>query len=359
MSNYRNPENEFFTGLARCYIASKAGGVVLPHVMDIHPVSGRCNLDCRWCIGRFQRGTIDPLPNLLDGDGMVLALKKILDPRWRSLWPSEFHFCGCDSEPLLSDTVLPAIKLLLQRGRIVELLTNGLLLDTSGTIPVVARISKLNISLDVSNNQDYRAFKYPEGHGYDDGYSRVVSNLMKIASYSQRNKQLLISVSFVATPKTYDKQKWRSCFEELRDAGAQEIRVRDDLNETFGPRIKGLKDDMEDIDKDLTRLKIRFISPEQPYSDFPYCRAPRLWPTLAADGCLYPCAHTATTQYQPFGDLLGADSLFYLYQQLFQVPRRSFIPVEEIGCKRFCPSTLGLYNEPSLAEGQLGRESYV
>ena len=38
MPNYRNPETKFFTGLSRCYIASKAGGIVMPHAIDIHPV---------------------------------------------------------------------------------------------------------------------------------------------------------------------------------------------------------------------------------------------------------------------------------------------------------------------------------
>lgn len=286
MPNYQNPETKLFKGLARCYIASKAGGIMLPHAMDIHPVSGRCNLDCRWCIGRFRRLEIDPLPDLLDEHGITLVLSKILDPRWRSLWPSEFHFCGCDSEPLLSSAILPAIRFLLQRERIIELITNGLLLDRKGIIPAVARINKLSISLDVANDEEYKKFKYPEDNPGNNGYTKVLENLKHIAEYRKKYKTRLqnISVTFVATPRTYEKEKWCSCFAELRDVGAQEIRVRDDLNETFGPRIESLESDIKDIDKGLHGIKIRFISPEKSYSDFLYCRGPRLWPALAADG---------------------------------------------------------------------------
>jgi len=351
MSNYPNPGKKLFSGLSRCYIASKAGGLVLPHAIDIHPVSGKCNLDCRWCIGRFKRQTIDPLPNLMEGPGLILALKKILDPRWRSLWPSEFHFCGCDSEPLQSDAVLPAIRFLLQRKRVIELITNGLMLAKKEMVPAVARIRKLSISLDVTNDEDYSEFKFPEGSSLADGYTQVLKNIRSIVDYREKHESKLhISVTFVATPRTYEKEKWRKCFEELRDVG---------VKETFGPPIEELRTDMEDLDKYLANIKIRFISPEERYSEFPYCRGPRLWPALASDGCIYPCAHTATSEYQPFGDLLGAKSLFDLYQELFQVQRRNFVSVDEIGCHRDCPSVLGRYNEPSLAKKQLGRESYV
>lgn len=149
--------------------------------------------------------TIDPLPRVLGEQNLILTLSKILDPRWRSLWPSEFHFCGCDSEPLLSDAVLGAIKFLLQRNRVVEVITNGLLLDKKGII----------------------------------------------------------------------------------------------------------------------------------------------------------CAHTATSQYQPFGNLLNANSLYELYQELFCPPNRAFILVDEIGCERDCPSVLGSYNEPSLVEAKLHNPNYV
>lgn len=360
MGTYRNPEPHLIHGLSRCYIASKAGAVVLPHAMDIHPVSGQCNLDCRWCIGRFQRKSIDPLPPILDQQRMVQALGKILDPRWPVLWPTEFHFCGGDSEPLLSDAVLPAIRFLLQRNRVIELITNGLLLGKEGVISITARIQKLSISLDVTNDQDYQRYKLPEGARDIAGYSQVVDNLRRVDDCrKQQQSHLHVAVTFVATPKTYNKDQWGRCFEELKAAGANEIRVRDDLNGTFGGPINNLKNDIDELSQRTPEIKVRYLSPDEPYSEFPFCRGSRLWPALAVDGCLYSCAHTATSVYRPFGDLLNADSLLKLYHDLFHPPRKGFLQVDDIGCNRECPSVLGSFNEPSLAKGWLGKEWYV
>ncbi len=354
-STYPNPGKKLFSGLARCYVASKAGGVVLPHAMDIHPVSGHCNMDCDYCIGRADRQNISPLPNRLDRTGMIVALEKVLDSRWRKYWPSEFHFCGCDSEPLLNNAVLPAIEFLLERKRIVELVTNGLLLSRGSLLPVVAQISKLSISLDVTNNNDYAKIKHPSSQFASRAYSTVLNNIKAVTRYrKQLNSKLRIAVTFVATELTYDKVQWEDCFRQLSDAGVTEVRVRDDLTGTFGSPINGLKSDIRDIDSQLSSLDVKFISPDKSLSGFKYCRAARLWPALGADGCLYPCAHTATTEYQPFADLLGSVSLYELYTDVFQPPKSNFLEVDTIGCGRRCPSVLGRFNERKLAMSMVG-----
>jgi MoaA/NifB/PqqE/SkfB family radical SAM enzyme len=351
MPFYRNPEPDLLTGLARCYIASKSGGLVLPHAMDIHPVSGRCNLDCRWCIGRFQRTQIDPLPDRLQGGGLLQALQKTLDPRWSYLWPSEFHICGCDSEPLLSQEVLPAIEFLRERNRVTELITNGLLLgDSHAMVAAVARIQKLSVSLDVANAADYREYKLPRESATENAFGQVVTNIERVASYRRSHSSgLRISVTFVATPVTYDRNRWQELFVRLADIGVDDIRVRDDLNETFGPPVRGLHNDVRRFDKLIPNVRTRFISPDEPYSSFEYCRASRLWPALAADGCLYPCAHTASSAFRPFGNLLQSSSLLDLYRDRFQTHQQSFLRADEIECDRKCPSVLGRYNEPALA----------
>ena len=360
MQFYLNPEKKLFTGLSRSYIASKTGGLVLPHAIDIHPVSGRCNLDCKWCIGRFQRSKIDPLSELLIGDNLVRAISKILNPSYYKLWPSEFHICGCDSEPLLNESVLDTIKYLIQYKRVIELITNGLILDNQNIMSTVSRIQKLSISLDVTNDDDYKKYKLPRNSNQNNGYSSVINNIRNISKLREKYKSdLNISVTFVATPKTYNKDEWVNCFKELKSIGVQGVRVRDDLNNTFGPNIDGLKDDINEINRNLNDIKIQYISPESPYSDFSICKGPRLWPALAVDGCLYPCAHTATSEYIPFGNLINSTSMYHLYYDLFGPSKDNFITVERNGCKRNCPSILGSYNEPTLVEKKLGSEKYI
>jgi len=362
MNYYPNPEKKTFKGLARCYVTSKSGGIVSPQVIDIHPVSGECNLDCRWCIGRKQRKIIEPLPNILNKETIILALSKILDPRWKPVWPSEFHFCGGDSEPLIaSDVVVAGIKFLLQRKRIIELITNGLLLDSDEIIETVSRIHKISISLDVTNDSDYTLYKSRKNPAITDGFSRVLENIKKLNTLRDKYEtDLKIYVTFVATPKTFDDKEFENCFKELDETGVNHISVRQDINKTYGI-VKDLKERINAINEKIERVDIVPMSPEEPFTEkgFEYCISPRLWPTLAADGCLYPCAHTATSQYEPFANLLSANSLIELYYNLFTPPSPNFLLIDEIGCNRICPPVIGSLNDTSTAKSILKDELFI
>lgn len=362
MPTYQDPERNLISALCRCYVASKAGGIVPPPVIDIHPVSGRCNLNCRWCIGKVARKTLAPLPPLLsNGNSLLLALRKILDPRWYPLWPGEFHFCGSDSEPLLiGNAIVPAIHFLLQHRRIVELVTNGLLLDNNELMQVVSKISVLHISLDVTSNEDYLRFKLPEGSTLKNAYTTVLANLSKISDYRGQSKSnLRITVSFVAIPETFEINGWMKSLLDLSKAGANRVYVRDDLSGTYG-RVANLHRVVDDMAKNFSDMKIEYHAPDVPYSkcDFVHCRGPRLWPALAADGAFYPCAHTANSDFMPFANLMLSDSLIDLYQKVFS-PRRSLLRVEEIACNRECPPIIGSFNNPASAKIHLGKDFFV
>jgi len=222
----------------------------------------------------------------------------------------------------------------------------------------VARIDRLSISLDVTNDDDYRRHKRPKSSDIA-GYTKVLENIREVSEYKKKVKsKLKISATFVATPETFDKAQNRRCFQELKEAGITSIRVRDDLFGVDGI-VRNLRRRIKRLNKKIKGVEISYISPDNPYSEFKYCRGPRLWPALAVDGCLYACAHVANSKYQPFGDLMSSDSLMELYQEVFWPPNDSFITVADIGCHRQCPSMLGRYNEPSLAKAKLGRKSYV
>lgn len=363
MLRYEDPELHTVNALRRAYVATKAGGVVAPPVIDVHPVSGQCNLDCRWCIGRATRNIIEPLPSVMTPETLIHLLSKILDPKWRHLWPSEFHFCGSDSEPLIaSDAVVPAIRFLLQRKRSVELVTNGLLLSDPRLIDIIPRINKLHVSLDVTNDEDYKNFKLPNDKRDLKGYSIVLENLTKI---EERRKQLSsnldVKVSFVFIRETFSESKWITCVSNLQKAGVKKIRVRNDLSGKFAA-IPNLKEIVHtSYHKCNKKIDIRFAAPDTAFSecDFQYCRSPLLWPTLAADGALYPCAHTANSKFEPFGNLLAADSLIELYQKLFGTASNDHLLVETIACQRPCPPLIGSLNDNKTAENVLGKSCYV
>jgi MoaA/NifB/PqqE/SkfB family radical SAM enzyme len=364
MARYKDPEPNSFHALCRCYVATKAGGIVPPAIMDIHPISGKCNLSCHWCIGKKNRETIEPLPKVLDKDSIIFALSKVLEPRWRPLWPNEFHFCGSDSEPLLFDEdIIPAIRFLLQRKRIVELVTNGLLLNNDELLKIVARINKLHISLDVTNDKDYRLYKLPKNlkDSYPEPYNDVLNNIRVISEYRAKFKSnLKIKVSFVATPKTFNREKWFNSIKEIKDAGVDSIRVRRDLTNRYG-QVEDLKIIVKDAKDAFHDIRIRYQAENVTFSkcNFEYCRGPRMWPTLASDGGLYPCAHTANSEFEPFANLMASDSLMNIYQSLFYPPSKNHIKVKEIGCDRDCPPIIGSFNDSNSAIGNLKNPIFV
>ncbi len=315
----------------------------MPKIMDIHPVSGNCNNDCDWCI----RGSNKPKPlkKVINEDNIIHILRKVLDPNDRSSWPDEFHICGNDSEPLIaSETVLKMIKFLQQHGRNVKLITNGLLLNKPGVIPAVAGISQVSVSLDVYNDIDYSIFK--KAGRITDGYSRSLRNLRDLNAFKQKYQHPVeLRATFVATPRTFNPEAWYRCFVQLEDAGVTKINVREDLREVYG-QVPDLKSHIMSMDQKLPGIQIRFASPDEPYSEFPFCKGPAFWPTLAADGKLYPCAHTANSNYMPFADLAGKCSFFEIYQELSV----SGLAVNGIGCGRICPPTIGRYNVAKLLD---------
>jgi len=342
MPIYMNPEKNVRKTLSRCYVTSRSGGLIPPAVIDVHPVSGQCNLKCTWCVGKIDRETIEPLPSILRSEVLISTLNKILSPYWKHLWTSRFHICGSDSEPLLAGKeLIPAIRFLLQRHRIVKLVTNGLKLDDPELVKLISRISELSISLDVTNDSNYEKYK-----GFKGGYSKIIKNIETINEYRlMYGSNLHILVTFVATPKTYDKNEWKECFELLKKIGVNEIKTRNDLNRTYG-LVEHLKSDIEQINREVEGIDILYNAPDKPYSnyDFSYCLASRIWPTLGADGCLYPCAHTANSKYEPFADLTSSSSIMEAYRECFSHPTNSFSKISDIGCKRQCPPTIGSFN---------------
>jgi len=356
MPLFKNPEQNVRKALSRCYVTSKAGGIIPPPVIDVHPISGRCNLKCVWCVGKIDRETIEPLPSILTKEVLINALNKILSPYWKHLWTSRFHICGSDSEPLLAGReLIPAIRFLRQRNRIVKLITNGLLLDDVEMVKSISKISELSISLDVTNDSDYEKYK-----GFKGGFTKIIENITEINKHRKKFcTDLHVLVTFVATPNTYDKKNWKECFELLKHIGVNQIKTRNDLNKPKNP-IENLRSDIEQIDREVEGIEILYNAPDKAYGNynFDYCLATRIWPTLGADGCLYPCAHTANSKYEPFADLTSSNSIMEAYKECFSHHTNSFSKVSDIGCKRQCPPTIGSFNYPEDAKKNLCTEYF-
>ena len=327
-----------------------ADEVVFPRVVDIHPVNGRCNLNCAWCIGKKGYKKNDPLVDHFSIRGVDTIIENVLNPKYRKYWPLEFHICGCDSEPLLkSKETSYLIEVLKSKKRTVELITNGLLINIEHAKSLML-LDKLSISLDVITDEDYFLYKTNNTRGEKKGVTKTIENIEMISRL--RNKEarnVSIYVTFVTTPRTFDPDKWREMFIKLKSVGVNHIQVRSDLNESFGSVI-GLESKIKEIAEELNATEldydsndnfdIKYHSPDQSETSFEKCVAPYFWPAIGMDLKMYRCAHTTISVYQSFLDLKNTD----FYEFYIKTKNKLCKEIDCIGCQKKCPPIINRFN---------------
>lgn len=330
---------------------------VFPKIIDIHPVSGRCNLNCTWCIGKIGYEQLPSLEDKFNSKNIDFLVKNILDNDYEDYWPLEFHICGCDSEPMLKEKeVTLLIEELKKRGRTVELITNGLLINENNVKNLV-KLDKISFSVDVVNDKDFSTYKINKLNMIENGFAKVVENIKLLSDERHRsNSSISIYATFVATPKTFDYDQWCESFKLLKSVGVNHIQVRSDINE-----IHGTIDDLKkSIDKIATSIEanvidyetenhfdIKYHSPSINEKKFKNCVSPYFWPAIGMDLKLYRCAHSALSTYKPFLDLTKES----FYDSYVNYEKKVEL-VRDIGCNQKCPPTLCRINSKYYLESE-------
>lgn len=333
--------------LKRNLVAHRSGHTVYPQVLDIHPAENGCNMDCAWCIGRDEK---KPL-KLLEWELLENALGQIYVPEKKEYWPTEVHFCGCSSDPLLNHRVMKNAVRFLQDKAIIKVITNGAHLERylSDTMDLLL-IDKLSISLDVTNERDFQQYKRPQGRT---SLKDILCAIKTINEYRPiYNPKLSIYVTFVATPATYSKEQWAHFFSVLRDLGVNHIQVRNDYTVFEEEFFKKVKAEIAEISEDLGAHQVRYdnnASFDIKYNEYlprnkpcDYCMGYRLWPTIGADLSLYPCAHVANSSFHPLLNL-STSNYYSVYEEI-----NSSFELEPVKhCHGNCPSLMYFMNHLS------------
>ena len=122
--------------------------MVTPDELTID-LSSRCNLRCVMCpLERFYQPK-----DFIDFDLLSKVAHQLDNP--------ELHLrIGWCGEPLMHPRAIDAIGLLTQRARVVEMTTNGMLLDeAAGAGLIEAGLNVLNLSLDASTKELYESIR--------------------------------------------------------------------------------------------------------------------------------------------------------------------------------------------------------
>ncbi|HBI3767427.1 TPA: radical SAM protein [Enterococcus faecalis] len=325
------------------------GTPVFPKIIDIHPVNGRCNLNCTWCIG--QKGYVN-IPSVTDNfkkEEIMCLMDNIFRESYRSNWPLEVHICGCDSEPLLKwKEVSFLIKELRKKNVTTELITNGLLIDKRKICDLL-NLDKISISLDVVNDKDFYIYKVNNSAGERYGFSKIIDKIKLITEQKKlSNSSVSIYVTFVATENTFDYETWEEAFRLLKEVGVNHIQVREDINGTrsagnylsqvIANISKRMSADTIDYEKE-NHFDIKYHSPSSEENIFTKCISPLFWPAITMDLQLRRCAHTALSIYEPLTDL-KVQNYYEYYEKCSHIEKN----VNYIGCDKKCPPTLSRIN---------------
>ena len=132
--------------------------VVPPYEVEVQP-SGRCNLECKHCLGRKFKA----LPNKMGDSEMRTVIDRINDFTDNGFRTEVIKFCGTTGEPLVNPAIRAGIERAKELGKKVIVFTNGVLIKRFEDD--LLKADKINLSLDAGTAETFRYLKNKDKFG--------------------------------------------------------------------------------------------------------------------------------------------------------------------------------------------------
>lgn len=332
-------EKERVKNLISTYKRISELSMTTPTILDFHPVMNACNLSCFWCIGKVNEQYKTKMMSI---DEFYMCMDKIFDDKYKVYWPKEIHICGNNSEPLLNkELVLESLPFFEEKNCKIVMVSNGILIDDE-LVESLEKLHTLNISLDAVNDEKYFMSKCLKGE-YETPYTQILNNIKNVRRVNKQGK-LVISCSFVIVDINVFDKEFESCIAALSDAGVDMVKVRFEAKSDFVQYYDFIREKVNRYNEKYSDINIicNFPSECEGKDEFNKCFGPFLWPTLASNMKLYPCAHSANMKFREFLDL-SKDYYydFYLNENVWDCEKNK---VSNVGCNRICPPLIGTMN---------------
>ncbi len=159
----------------------KTGKLKAPVMVDIDPVDGVCNLDCKWCCQASSRAS---RPMRL----MSKPTMERLGSFCRDWGVKSWRIAG-DSEPLLNKRINDLISSGAESGIDMGLITNGVFLERL-TMESVDKLNWLGVSLDAGTRETWSRLKRSPSRNFD----KIVRNIKNIR---KEKPKLDLSIKFL------------------------------------------------------------------------------------------------------------------------------------------------------------------
>lgn len=294
--------------------------IVPPYEILIH-VTSKCNLSCKWCIGRNLDNQYSIVENrLLENNNLMELVKSIadykktyvVDGKSKTFKVERVSFSGITGEPLMAgEVIINAIDYLTDRGIEVGMFTNGILINESNR-DTILKMNYVLISLDAGTQKTYDELKM---NGVQtNSFHKVIQNIKDLnAAKEKTNSSLDINVGYVINPFNY--HELFTAADTLKKAGIHYLRfktdissklnINSDLYSSINLQIERIKEDLEDDTFGIVLLH-RIGVEEDKQRDFKKCYINRIMAAISSDGKMYACNYHPTIKGIVFGDVIDS-----------------------------------------------------
>src|SRR3989344_4175471 len=292
----------------------------VPYEIEIQPCS-KCNAFCNYCWGGSSFETYDKTRKLEDSLGKKENMDKVVDEVLgfeRDGFKIEvIKFCGATGEPLMNPLTLYAINRLYGKKKL-RLFSNGLLFglnkDNDDYLSVLAKVGRINLSLDAGRTETLHEIKKGAlklGVRLED----ILGCIKKLKKFSDGKTD--VDVSYVICRDNFSEIE--EAADKFYNSGANAMRLRvnfndEDLPKIYGGEIADATDRMIEryngtnfkicpaySSEELRDKKMmEFSSKDSGFS----CSITRFWASIGPDGKIYPCGHITLDGCESYGDLL-------------------------------------------------------
>lgn len=308
--------------------------------------SSKCNLQCRWCIGKEvqARQRVMHLANNIAKDNVDYLIDGIMRCKINGLGIQTVKFSGFIGEPLANkEATLHAIQRLNGAGFRVGLFTNGVLLSNDD-FKTIANIAYVHISLDAGPRTFFLLKESPD-IPYSRTFEQVLNNIAGLAQSrreSTNGNHLHINVGFVVVPanffEIYDVTRL------VKEAGADSIRFKCDIAEKHDlmaanihkqayAEIERARRDFHDAQFEVITIHSQADVEKKTYACWKSrsgCFFHNFLATVGSDGNLYLCDHNTMTGAIPLGCALDQP-----LNEIWTSQRRNYL-TKGIPCTCLC-----------------------
>lgn len=292
--------------------------VLSPYEIIIHP-SGRCNLQCQWCIGGRvleEKGyDKDPgrLPDLLtDPENMEKVIRGIVDYKKEGFRVENVSFSGITGEPLIAKKAfIKAVDILKENNIRVGVYTNSVLIDEE-LIQSLLKIDYINISIDAATPETFAKLKCSGNPRGIHLFNHLIDNIknLAMARKESRDSKLEINASYVLYPDNY--HEIYEAAKLLKEIGVRTLRMKQDISgkNLLSSEQRAETEELFTKIDEIVDDKFRFIkihqlnNPSEMKRTFDQCLITDLMAAIGSDGNVYPCNYNACAGGIPYGNAI-------------------------------------------------------